>query len=441
MNTPLFRPEVVAAQTAQHLGTIRIGRNPRFALVAAVALMLAALLIAYAAWGQVTRKARIAGVLMPTRGSLQVTAQAAGTVSEITAQEGARVQAGQALFVVNTDRAGAAGDTAALVAQALGQRRSAIDAERALREQHARQRQQALADRLRATQAGRVQAENEVQLVERRVALAARSMQRYEQLAQEGFVADVQAQQRQEEWLDLQARADAARRTVGTLQREEQALQAEIAATATQMRTEQAQLDRNAATLAQEHTENQARQRLVVAAPQAGMLTALHVHAGAAVQPGQSLATLVPQGEQDAAPELEAQLYAPSRTAGFVQPGQAVWLRYAAYPYQKFGMARGEVSDVSRTPVNPNELPQGQANALLLAAQSNEPLYRIRVRLAEQQVGAYGRAHALKPGMALDADVMQDRRAVWEWVLEPILAARARVKVLSDGPNSSTPGG
>jgi membrane fusion protein len=84
------------------------------------------------------------------------------------------------------------------------------------------------------------------------------------------------------------------------------------------------------------------------------------------------------------------------------------------------------VRDVSRTPVNPQDLPAGQAQALLQAAQSQEPLYRIRVRLAQQDIEAYGERQPLKPGMALEADVMQDRRAVWEWLLEPVLAMRAR---------------
>jgi hypothetical protein len=55
--------------------------------------------------------------------------------------------------------------------------------------------------------------------------------------------------------------------------------------------------------------------------------------------------------------------------------------------------------------------------------QSHEPLYRVTAQLASQQVATYGRTQALKPGMALDADVVQDRRAVWEWLFEPVLAA------------------
>jgi membrane fusion protein len=63
------------------------------------------------------------------------------------------------------------------------------------------------------------------------------------------------------------------------------------------------------------------------------------------------------------------------------------------------------------------------------------------VRLARQDISGYGVTQQLKPGMALEADVMQDRRAVWEWVLEPLVAAGARWKVLSDGPISSRPSG
>jgi membrane fusion protein len=172
----LFRAEAVQAQTAQHLGSIRIGRNPRFTAVVCVALVLGAALIAFALWGQVTRKARIAGLLAPMRGSLQMTAQAAGIVTDIAAAEGAFVGAGQALFTLNTDRAGTAGDTAALIAQNLQQRRVTLDAERALRELQARQRQQALADRIRSLQVEQGQADNEAQLAERRVALAEKSV-------------------------------------------------------------------------------------------------------------------------------------------------------------------------------------------------------------------------------------------------------------------------
>ena len=147
------------------------------------------------------------------------------------------------------------------------------------------------------------------------------------------------------------------------------------------------------------------------------------------------------RSEPASPPALQAQLYAPSRTTGFVEPGQAVWLRLHAFPYQKFGMLPGRVSDVSRTPVLPQDLPSGMASALLSAAQSQEPLYRITVALQHHSLQAFGKPQPLKAGMSLEADVIQDRRAIWEWVLEPLIAAKARWKIPSSGTLDTSPGG
>lgn len=135
--------------------------------------------------------------------------------------------------------------------------------------------------------------------------------------------------------------------------------------------------------------------------------------------------------------ELQAQLYAPSRTAGFVQPGQKVWLRYAAFPYQKFGMAQGVVMAVSRSPIAPQDLPDGQAQALVVANGANEPMYRITVRLLRQTINTYGKPTPLVAGMSLDADVRQDSRKLREWLFEPALAVMGDRKNLSDKAKSA----
>jgi hypothetical protein len=146
------------------------------------------------------------------------------------------------------------------------------------------------------------------------------------------------------------------------------------------------------------------------------------------VQAGQTIASLIPQTTDHAQAPLMAALFAPTRTAGFIQPGQVVWLRLAAYPYQKFGLAQGHVVKVSGTPIAAQDLPHGQATALLASTQSNEPLYRIQVALVSQHITAFGTSHLLRPGMSLEADVIHDVRGIWEWVFEPLLAIHARQK-------------
>ncbi|WP_231741517.1 HlyD family secretion protein [Paucibacter sp. KCTC 42545] len=299
-----------------------------------------------------------------------------------------------------------------------------MDTERLLTQQQQRQRQDALNDRLRSLAAEERQAQGELDANRLRADLAAKSLARYTELEKESFVSAVQLQQKQEELLDVQLRERNAERSLAALQRGIQATRAEMLNNETASHTNLAQVDRGLASLSQETTENDARGGLTLMASQAGRVTALDIHPGQAVQAGQTLLSLVPESKGHANSELEAQLYAPSRTAGFVKPGQSVWLRYAAYPYQKFGMAEGAVKSISQTPIAAQDLPVGQGQALMAAAQTNEPLYRISVKLKKQEIKTYGSTQVLKVGMALEADVTQDKRAIWEWILEPLLTLK-----------------
>ncbi len=428
MTTELFRPEATAAQGAQFMGVIRIGRNPRFALVAATSLFLALALVAFGIWGEITRKSRVPGLLVPAAGTVQITAQSAGVLAEVRASEGQQVPNAHPLFVINVDRIGANGETARLVADALRQRSAAMESERRIRELQAEQRRQTLAARARDLQVEIDTAIREGTLALRRVELSQRSLDRFQSLAVSGFVAETQLQQKQEELLDLQSRHDAAKRTANALARELSATRAEMGGIRTQLAADLVQIDRAAAGIAQEQSENEARKSVILSAPQEGLLATVHVSMGATVQAGQVLASFIPK-KAGLPPVLEAHLYGPSRSTGFVQPGQQAWLRFAAYPYQKFGMSKGLVTDVSKTPISPQELPAGQSTALLQAAQTSEPLYRIKVMLQSQSVSAYGIDQPLKPGMTLEADLIQDKRAVWEWLLEPVLATGRKLQV------------
>jgi membrane fusion protein len=133
------------------------------------------------------------------------------------------------------------------------------------------------------------------------------------------------------------------------------------------------------------------------------------------VSAGTTLATIIPQG----AP-LEAHLYAPSRSIGFVRPGQDVLLRYPAYPHQKFGSHRGRIASISRNAMPPGELGFAPADG------SREPLYRIKVELDSQSIDAYGRPEPLKAGMQVEADILLDRRRLIEWIFEPLLSLSGR---------------
>ena len=431
MRTPLFRSQVTQAKQASWLGGIHLAHNPRFSIVAGVALALAGALLAFGAWGKVARKVRVPGILMAQWGTLELSAPTAGVLLSQSIQEGDWVQQGQTLFVINTDKATPEGSAATLLASHLAQRRTTLQSERTSRQAQHTQRLLHLTERIRSLSLESEQAAQEQALAKRRVELALKTWRRFEQMAHEGFVANIQAQAKQEELIDLQSRLENSQRNGAALTREHRTAQAELNSLQMQGTIDLLQVDRNLASLDQETAENQLRKNSSVLAPQAGQISILHLPLGSVVQAGQTIASLVPQAAHHTqihsfdAP-LIAALFAPTRTAGFIQPGQDVWLRLAAYPYQKFGLAKGRVLKISGTPIAPQDLPHGQGNALLASTQSNEPLYRIQVALASQHVVAFGKQHLLRPGMTLEADVVHDVRSVWEWIFEPLLAIHAR---------------
>tara|TARA_R110001583_G_scaffold82691_13_gene219198 strand:- start:7497 stop:7943 length:447 start_codon:yes stop_codon:yes gene_type:complete len=128
------------------------------------------------------------------------------------------------------------------------------------------------------------------------------------------------------------------------------------------------------------------------------------------------LASLIPNDSK-----LNAHVYVSARQAGFIQEGQEVLIRHAAYPYQKFGVTRGSVASVAMTPYAAQELPAHVASTLQQEiADVSSLFYQVAVNLDSQYVSVYGKPRQLQVGMLFEADILQDKRRLYEWVLEPI---------------------
>lgn len=428
----LFRKQAVEAQSAQWLGGVHLSAAPSMAIVAAVAALLACSLLAFAAWGQVSRKAHLVGVLVPGAGAVTIQSRDAGTVIERRVEEGSQVKTGDILLVIDTERhnlqADGVHETGLQVEKAIEARLAALEAQRSLHQQQYTLRSRALADRLRILDAQREQAEGEQRLLVQRLQLEHAAVERHEALNKSGFESAAQLQAKQEEMLDVEGRLQGVRRTLLTIANDRQALASERDLLASQSKIDAAETERSIQATRQESAENAGRRRTAITAPCDGVVGAMHLLPGQPVQSGQALLTVLAEsnGGQGKS-KLVAHLYAPSRAIGFVREGQRVYLRYDAYPHQKFGMGSGRVVTVSGTSFAPPELPPNLAQQLVSRTGTQEGLFRAVVELDSQSVSALGQEWPLKSGLTLDADVKQETRAVWEWLLDPLLSLKRAV--------------
>lgn len=137
---------------------------------------------------------------------------------------------------------------------------------------------------------------------------------------------------------------------------------------------------------------------------------------------GQAIAAILPSGTGG---QLEAELYVTSLAVGFIRPNMNVMLRYQSFSYQKFGHSKGTVREVSATAMRAAEL--NVPGSAMVTLNELEPVYRVRVRLEQQSVNAYGVPYALKSGALLDASVILEHRRLYEWILDPLYTVIGRL--------------
>jgi len=413
----LFRPEAVEAQSQQWLGRVQLVRPLSLSIASAGVVLMLAALIAFLTLAQYTRKTSVGGVLVPDRGLIRIVPTASGSVLERRVREGQTVRAGDVLYVLALERPTLDAGAQAQVQRSLDERARSLKEAADQQQRLAAAQAAALDRRFEALEHELAQLEAQAGMQRQQLALATESLQRLESLQRDQFISPAQVQGKREEVLGLKAAAQALERQRAGLLRERAALAGERSQLPLLARGAQGGIERDLAALSREAAEQDAARQVVIRAPHDGTVMALFADAGQSVSASSALASLVPAGAR-----LQAQLYAPSSAIGFVRPGQAVRLRFEAFPYQKFGHREGHVIEVSRTPLAASELAALSLPASAEGA-AHEPLFRINVALD----GAAGEPLPLVTGMRLQADVLLERRRLVEWLFEPLLGLERRI--------------
>ncbi len=427
----LFRKQVFDTPAQRNYGELVLNRSLKSWTMVWCAVGISVGLMAFLYFGHYTRRVSATGLLMPENGLLRVFAPGAGVVAERLVVEGAKVKKGQLLFVVADERGLASPETgqatnaaeptpnfASTIAQSIAARLSTLEAERQQTEQTMVQVQTALREKITRLQAERDELIKETALIKLRVESARQRLVQDRALAQNQFLSPAAVQQRQDEVSIAEAALSSAVRSALALQGQQTDARSELAQMPARMSAQMAGFAQRKATIEQESTESRVRMRVAVVAPADGVVTAILSEVGSSVNT-QPLATILPASSQ-----LQAQLFVPAKSVGFVEEGQTVRIRYQAFPYQKFGQYTGTVSYVSKAQLTQESMPPGAPPPLQA---DGAGVYRVTVKLGSQSITTYGKAQTLVAGMVLDADIKQDTRRLIEWIFEPVYAIKGKL--------------
>lgn len=406
----LFRPQALEAQRRAALGRIQVNTPLAHWAISGFVIAFIGVLLLFLCLGHYTRRATVTGSLVPSAGLLTLSAASVGRVMRVDVHEGQHVARGQVLAEFDNPLDSAAlGNTQAFITAQLQRERTGLRQDLGTQQALAASQAQTLRATIASLQAQVTQIRGQLVLQRQEATSMQQLLMRITPLARKGDISDFDLQQQQANALNAQLQVKVLRRQLLTTQQQRAQSEQQLAQIPLNLAAQQTATHDKLAEIEQALANNEAQRAWVLRAPRAGVVSTLLLKPGQTVTAGQSLLAVLPAGST-----LEAQLLVPSQAIGFVRSGQRVVLRYQAFPYQKFGLHEGIVTQVSRSALSPQEV------SGLMGQHVTVPLYRVMVRLGQQTVNAYGKPVGLLPGMALHADILLDRRRLIDWVLEPL---------------------
>jgi len=420
MSLSLFRREALTAQRASVLGKILLVRPISFAFLTAAAVCMALAVALLFVFGSYTRRTTVEGIVIPDTGMIKVYAKQSGTVLNKAVAEGQHVMRDAVLYTISTDlQSSADGQTqATLIDLTRNRKRLLIEEQQKTRQIHKDDRD-TLDGKLANLQAEIARLDDQIVLQRERVSIAKDGVERFQRLHAHNFMSTEQLQERTAGLLDQQSKLLSLNHDHASAEQAIKETVNTIAGLELKQQNELSKLDRNILETEQSLIENEARREIVVTSPVTGIATAAIAEPGQMTDTTHPMVSIVPDGAK-----WQVHLFVPSAAAGFVHVGDPVRVRFQAFPYQKFGQYPARVTSIARTALSPAELSVDNP-----AGNGGNPasLYRVTAALDEQTVTAYGKPQTLQAGMTLQADILQERRQLYEWVLEPLYSLSGKL--------------
>ncbi|HGG9811957.1 TPA: HlyD family secretion protein [Neisseria meningitidis] len=385
------------------------------------AFLIALCIIIFLIFGSYTNKTTVEGQLLPTMGVVRVYSSDIGTITHKFVEDGNFVKAGEPLFKLSTSRFGEKGNVQAkLAAEANLKKTLALQELERLKRIHQNEQKNVHNNIHRLNN----QLENIKQQItgqNRQIRLAEKTLNKNKFLASQGAVSQQDKMTAESHLLEQRSRLESLKLEQNNAIRELDEQKITLSSLPERHKTELSQLNRAITEMNQEILDFDLKSEQTIRASKSGYISTINVDIGQQVEPSKLLLSIVPEQT-----ELVANLYIPSKAVGFIKPKDKVVLRYQAYPYQKFGHATGEIISVARTALGKQEL-SGLGIIFTNPTLLNEPAYLVKVKLEKQTIKAYGENKPLQIGMILEADILHERKKLYEWVLDPLYSISGKI--------------
>ena len=359
-----------------------------------------------------SRKESVRGWLVSKQGVVRVTNRTSAIVRDVVHQPGDPVKEGDALVYLSSDSVLASGSSEnEEVLLQLRQEIAEMDSQLELSRQQQNLERQALTEQLEDFDREVVALASRLDSQRQIIDLTRDKLKRLKGAANDGAVTQWDLIRQQEELGAMEQGSSRLAQDIARQHREREQLKSDRERLPVRAETQRSVLRARRLQLTQQVSVHESKRLSVLESPITGTVASVEIHAGSSVPVQRLLMTILPANA-----ELVAEVFVPSRAAGFVKPGQRVRIAYDAFPEQKFGMFEGRIDRVSDFVLLPAEIPQ--------TFSIREATYKVQIAITDVPLTTSIGSSKLRPGMLLAADIVLEKRNLIDWLLEPFRARR-----------------
>lgn len=417
MRTGLFRKEAVDEQSNTLDGSFLMAPKPVYSTIALLLIVWIAALVIYLNMGSYARKASVIGWLEPSHGVFKLYADTRqGKVIDVLVHDGEHVEKGTPLVTIDYSNSDASGNRVStqLLKELEAKRERTRENITRLHALHIAQ-VESLNDQLSQAERTFDDLNTIVKLSETHWNMAVKQWEVAQALLNQGHLSRADVENQTLQRLTAEQQLTLAKKDRRIERANIKNLHHDIATLPKRQANELADLENALSDLQQQIVSHKSHAEETIYAPRSGQVSGLHVKAGYTVDSARPLLTLLPVNT-----DIHARIAVPVRSAGFLHEGQALHIRYDAFPYQKFGVQSGEITNISPSLVLPGELVD-------VPISISEPAYLVTATLSNKEIMAYGNRISLKAGMTFSADVHLSQRTLMEWLMEPLYSITGKL--------------
>lgn len=417
MRTGLFRKEVINEQSNTVEGSFLMTPRPAYSAVAGLLAVWILAVTVYLNMETYARKASVTGWLEPSHGVFKLYSDARrGKVLDVIVSEGQLVEKGTPLIKISYSSKDAFGHRVStqLLAELEAKQSRTRQSMKRLHTLHLAQKER-LDDQLSQAEQTSTALSDIIALTQTQWLLASKQWEKARTLLDKGHISRADFEAHTLQRLNAEQKLALAKKDWSNEQANIATINHALATLPEQQANELANIENTYSDLTQQIVNHKSNMEEIIYAPRSGVISGLHVKAGYTVDSSRPLLTLLPQNA-----DIQARIAVPVRSAGFLQEGQALHIRYDAFPYQKFGVQFGEIVNISPSLVLPGELTD-------VPISISEPAYLVTATLSTNEILAYGKSISLKAGMTFSADVQLSQRTLMEWLMEPLYSIKGEL--------------